>query len=401
MGMHKTNSQVTLIMMLCLPVFAWATVNPFYTNAMFYIYNGQAIKSVPAGIDTSSANGDPRLGGVWYAEGTGMVSTDSLIGLFNNSILPGGQSGGSLILPGDTQKQAINITWSSGANALSGADHWNVTTQGITLGGQMEANAPDKDAVDGHGWVTSDLLEPVIIPTLTVWKGCPVKLTLTPQISANDQFMSASIRSDSAVTGLPYTFTNISSNFVNLDTSKIAAGSYILTAYASTMVYPNSMPICSVRLTIVNAPAPSAAITTSVNGVLATTMSIGQTAMITANFVQPKGTPDPLSAESIAEPEDKDLSAVTYTLPDRDGTVTGTYAFTPTVAGTYTFYARAATSAYPETTYASTTIVVNSAVGGGSSRVLTLSVVAKPNASYSAWFSPSPATTVEIKVPSK
>ena len=159
-------------------------------------------------------------------------------------------------------------------------------------------------------------------------------------------------------------------------------------------------------------PAPSqptADISATVNNVPTSSLSVGQTAIITANFHPTTTQPlDPLTSSSIANPTTRTITNAhgrTFTTHGFTDLVSGgvgayspiSYSFTPTAAGTYTFDATATTAVYStKTSYASINIVVNNA---GTYKDINITATAKPKPEYGAWFTPAP-TTVTVRVPS-
>jgi hypothetical protein len=103
----------------------------------------------------------------------------------------------------------------------------------------------------------------------------------------------------------------------------------------------------SYTLTVSTPDLPTATITSS----LGSSMQVGQSSAITATFSPESG--DALTAANIDSPLGTGLGADEN--PDNPKVIT----FTPTSAGTYTFYARAKTSYFTSwNTYASTTVTV-------------------------------------------
>ena len=125
----------------------------------------------------------------------------------------------------------------------------------------------------------------------------------------------------------------------------------ITTSYTGTVVN-SAVPAtttCSAALTVT---APSAPTTTIVAS--STSIYVGQSTGIKATFTAANH--DPLTHDNIDSPVGNGLAANTN--PD----AIKWYTFTPSSAGTYTFYARAQTSYYPSwTTYNSVAVTVLSA----------------------------------------
>ena len=94
--------------------------------------------------------------------------------------------------------------------------------------------------------------------------------------------------------------------------------------------------------------------TASLSSSAGTTMTVGQSTMLTATFAAASG--DTLTTTGIAD------NANSYLSGGSSGATPRTYTWTPTAAGSYLFYARAATAAYPTAdNYNSVTITVAAA----------------------------------------
>ncbi len=131
-----------------------------------------------------------------------------------------------------------------------------------------------------------------------------------------------------------------------------SAGSYSYTltcaggAVGSTMTVPVDVSVPPVP------SVPTASISASLSSIY-----VGQSSTITATYAASSG--DTLTGTAIEQPLGTAVTATTAQSPR-------TYTFTPTSAGTYTFYARAKSQTYPSwATYGTPATVTVSSVAGG------------------------------------
>ena len=274
-------------------------------------------KSV-GGVGGNGANGGGSGGAFDYSTGHGLAGSQ-----------PGGGGAGRAGCDGAGGGGASVKTYTSGQLTVGG------TVSVVVGAGGIAGVAPIyyTSGAGAPGQVTITWTDPPV-PTCSV--------TLTPNPLA---YGSSSTLTYSSTNATTLYINNI--GYVSTSGGSTSVSPSSTTNYSCTAVGAGGTGTQTASLTV-NAPAMP---TTSITSSLGATVLVGESSTITATFSAGSG--DTLTADNIDSPVGTGVGA------NENPTTPKTYIFSPSSAGTYTFYARAKTAYYTSwTTYSSVVVTV-------------------------------------------